>query len=250
MSRSDALPFKTIIEDLAKTAVMTDADDLRGLVDLHEQLERVRDQADAAELPPMAEVLATAAELIEQIILHQAEDAEAALNAVRKSIEQVQEAVQGGTQPAAPDHEAPADAEVPSPSRPSMDDLDDDLLSTWVSNCDCALNELESQVVELESAEDPQELIAEVRRGIHTLKGEAGVLSLPSTQKLCHEAESALDRCLEAGRRFPVDDILNLLAWLNVFVSLLASDPTADAPQYDDLLAPLQSTWPRVAPAA
>ena len=242
MSRSDALPFKTIIEDLAKTAVMTDADDLRGLVDLHEQLERVRDQADAAELPPMAEVLATAAELIEQIILHQAEDAEAALNAVRKSIEQVQEAVQGGTQPAAPDHEAPADAEVPSPSRPSMDDLDDDLLSTWVSNCDCALNELESQVVELESAEDPQELIAEVRRGIHTLKGEAGVLSLPSTQKLCHEAESALDRCLEAGRRFPVDEILNLLDWLNVFVSLLANDPSADAPEYDDLLAKLQST--------
>ena len=236
------MPFKTIIEDLAKTAVMTDADDLRGLVDLHEQLERVRDQADAAELPPMAEVLATAAELIEQIILHQAEDAEAALNAVRKSIEQVQEAVQGGTQPAAPDHEAPADAEVPSPSRPSMDDLDDDLLSTWVSNCDCALNELESQVVELESAEDPQELIAEVRRGIHTLKGEAGVLSLPSTQKLCHEAESAIDRCLEAGRRFPVDEILNLLDWLNVFVSLLANDPSADAPEYDDLLAKLQST--------
>ena len=235
------MPFKTIIEDLAKTAVMTDADDLRGLVDLHEQLERVRDQADAAELPPMAEVLATAAELIEQIILHQAEDAEAALNAVRKSIEQVQEAVQGGTQPAAPDHEAPADAEVPSPSRPSMDDLDDDLLSTWVSNCDCALNELESQVVELESAEDPQELIAEVRRGIHTLKGEAGVLSLPSTQKLCHEAESAIDRCLEAGRRFPVDEILNLLDWLKVFVSLLASDPSADAPEYDDLLAELQS---------
>ena len=240
------MPFKTIIEDLAKTAVMTDADDLRGLVDLHEQLERVRDQADAAELPPMAEVLATAAELIEQIILHQAEDAEAALNAVRKSIEQVQEAAQAATQPAAPDHEAPADAEVPSPSRPSMDDLDDDLLSTWVSNCDCALNELESQVVELESAEDPQELIAEVRRGIHTLKGEAGVLSLPSTQKLCHEAESAIDRCLEAGRRFPVDEILNLLDWLKVFVSLLASDPSADAPEYDDLLAELQSTGAEV----
>lgn len=236
------MPFKTIIEDLAKTAVMTDADDVRGLVDLHEQLERVRDHVDAAELPPMAEVLATAAELIEQIILHQAEDAEAALNAVRKSIEQVQEAVQVGTQPAAPDHEAPADPEVPSPSRPSMDDLDDDLLSTWVSNCDCALNELESQVVELESAEDPQELIAEVRRGIHTLKGEAGVLSLPSTQKLCHEAESAIDRCLEAGRRFPVDEILNLLDWLKVFVSLLANDPSADAPEYDDLLAKLQCT--------
>ena len=242
MSRSDALPFKTIIEDLAKTAVMTDADDLRGLVNLHEQLERVRDSVDAAELPPMAEVLAAAVELVEQIILHQVQDAEEALNAVRKSIEQVQEAVQVGTQPAAPDHETPADPEVPSPSRPSMDDLDDDLLSTWVSNCDCALNELESQVVELESAEDPQELIAEVRRGIHTLKGEAGVLSLPSTQKLCHEAESAIDRCLEAGRCFPVDEILSLLDWLKVFVSLLANDPAADAPEYDDLLAKLQCT--------
>ncbi len=236
------MPFKTTIEDLAKTAVMTDADDLRGLVTLHEQLEHVRDRVDVAELPPMAEVLATAAELIEQIILHQVEDAEEALNAVRKSIEQVQEAVQAGTPPASPDHEAPADPEVPSPSRPSMDDLDDDLLSTWVSNCDCALNELESQVVELESAEDPQELIAEVRRGIHTLKGEAGVLSLPSTQKLCHEAESAIDRCLEAGRCFPVDEILSLLDWLKGFVSLLANDPAADAPEYDDLLAKLQCT--------
>ncbi|MEE9131629.1 MAG: Hpt domain-containing protein, partial [Phycisphaerales bacterium] len=242
MSRSDALPFKTIIEDLAKTAVMTDADDLRGLVNLHEQLERVRDRVDAAELPPMAEVLAAAAELVEQIILHQVQDAEEALNAVRKSIEQVQEAVQVGTQPAAPDHETPGGPERLSPSRPSMDDLDDDLLSTWVSNCDCALNDLESQVVELESAEDPQDLIAEVRRGIHTLKGEAGVLSLHSTQKLCHEAESAIDRCLEAGRRFPVEEILSLLDWLKGFVSLLANDPGADAPEYDDLLAKLQCT--------
>ena len=236
------MTFKTIIEDLAKTAVMTDADDLRGLVNLHEQLERVRDRVDDAELPPMADVLAAAAELVEQIILHQVQDADEALNAVRKSIEQVQEAVHVGTQPAGPDQETTTDPERLSPTRPSMDDLDDDLLSTWVSNCDCALNELESQVVELESAEDPQELIAEVRRGIHTLKGEAGVLSLPSTQKLCHEAESAIDRCLEAGRRFPVDEILSLLDWLKEFVSLLANDPSADAPDYDDLLAQLQCT--------
>ncbi|MEE8155908.1 MAG: chemotaxis protein CheA, partial [Phycisphaerales bacterium] len=187
-----------------------------------------------------------AAELVEQIILHQVQDAEEALNAVRKSIEQVQEAVQVGTQPAALDQETPADPERLSPSRPSVDDLDDDLLSTWVSNCDCALNDLESQVVELESAEDPQELIAEVRRGIHTLKGEAGVLSLPSTQKLCHEAESAIDRCLDAGRRFPVDEILSLLDWLKEFVSLLATDPAADAPEYDDLLATLQCTGAEV----
>ncbi len=40
MSRSDALPFEAIIEDLAKTAVMTDANDLRGLVDLQEKLDR------------------------------------------------------------------------------------------------------------------------------------------------------------------------------------------------------------------
>ncbi len=234
------MPFRAIIEDLAKTAVMTDASDLRALVILQEKLDSFRERDDVAEIPPIAEVATAAAELVEQIILREVEDAEAALNAVRKSIAQVQEAVQTGAQ-SAPDEQTQADHEITSPARPPLDEVDDDLLSTWVSNCDCALNDLESQVVELESSEDPQELVAEVRRGIHTLKGEAGVLSLNTAQKLCHEAESAIDRCLEANHCFPVDETLELLDWMKGLVALLADNPNVAAPEYGDLLAKLEA---------
>ena len=228
------MSLKALIEDIAKTAVMTDASDLQGLTLLLENLEKLRDDANSEDLQPLAEVANSAAELVEQLILRQAEDADATINAVRKSIEQIQDAIDSGLQ---------ANAGEPQPDNndgSELEDVDEELLSAWVSNCESALSDLESQVVELESAEDTDELVAEVRRGIHTLKGEAGVLSLHNAQKLCHEAESGIDRCLESKQRFPVDEILGLIDWLKGYVAILANDPRAPAPEFESLFASLE----------
>lgn len=229
------MSLKALIEELAKTAVMTDASDLPGLTNLLENLEKLRDDANADELLPLAEVANGAAEIVEQLILRQAEDSDAAIKAVRKSIEQIQDAIESGMESSVgkPQSDNIGQSEID-------DDIDEELLNAWVSNCESALSDLESQVIELETTKDTEELMAEVRRGIHTLKGEAGVLSLHIAQKLCHEAESGIDRCFDAGKPFPVDDILALLDWLKSYVAELGNNPRVAIPEYDSLLANLE----------
>lgn len=58
-------------------------------------------------------------------------------------------------------------------------------------------------------------------------------------QKLCHEAESAIDEADSDGRPFPVDAILGLIDWMKGYVSQLADDLRAKAPAHEDLLRQL-----------
>ena len=231
----EVVSVKQRIDEIAKAIVLTDAEDLPGLVALQEQLKALCAQADASSLAGLAEVAASAAGLIEALVLREREDVEATFRQVQRDIEQLQnivDAVEHGVRPADPSGSVHADA---SPAQ----EIDEDLLTTWLAGCCDVISDLEATVVELDSADDPSENIAEARRGIHTLKGEAGVLSLQIAQNLCHEAESLIDARTEAGEAFPVDDILALLDWLKAYAARLAADPHAQPPEHQALLARL-----------
>lgn len=80
-----------------------------------------------------------------------------------------------------------------------MADLE--LISAWVVNCEGTLSELERLLLAIEKRPSDGEVLAADCAGLHTLKGECGVLSLHAVQHLCHEAESLIDeRLVRAGR--------------------------------------------------
>lgn len=246
------MAVRKAVEDIAKLTVLTDARDLTGLVALQEKLIALGDEGLSGDLEALVEAATKASEIIDEIVLRQTDDAEASFALIHKMVEYAQsllDAVDAGKSgndlPYSPfDESAQEKGKVPNQAP-----IDEELLSAWVTGCEYSLSDLEGTAVEIDSAENPEELIAEVRRTIHTLKGEAGVLSLNIAQKLCHEAESLIDLCVERGDKFPVDAILALIDWMKDYVSTLASNPMAEPPPHEQLLSVLSDESESESPA-
>jgi chemotaxis protein histidine kinase CheA len=231
---------KGIVDELAKASVLTDADDLPALVGLQERFQSLSEAIDSEQLASLARAADVASTLLEDIVLRQVEDADAALKTVRQVVEyahSVIEAVENGQSP----DSVRSPIDQPTTGRRGADEIDEEILGVWLTECDHSLSELESTVVEVENAQDPSDLIAEIRRAVHTLKGEAGILSLHTAQRLCHEAESLIDLRSERGGRFPVDELLALSDWMKSYVAALAADPLSPAPAHDELLSRLSN---------
>ncbi len=223
------------IEDLAKAAVLVDPQDLPGLVALQESFTKLAGELDKPDLAQLGEATATATDLIEQIVLRQIEDVDSAFAQIHKTIEyaqQVVDSIDNG-------NPVPEFSPAGSADANQVPDIDMDLLNAWLSTCSDALVEIEGQVLEIDSAGPSDELLGSVRRGIHTLKGECGVLSLGVAQNVCHEAESLIDRSMSCDDRFPVDAVLAVLDWMKAYLVALEENPHAAAPEHADLLAQL-----------
>lgn len=200
--------LKASIEAAAKAAVLTDAADLQGLVGLGELLRRLATDASAEGSAEIADRSGQAAELAEQIVMRQVGDVDAAF---RQLVESISACESASDQLDAPRREPP----------------DVELLHAWIASCDGSIPELEHLAVTAESQGFVGETAADIRRRIHTLKGECGVLSLSEAQSLCHDVESTIDA---AGSRFPIDAVLALCDWMRSLTARLGQDPSTTEP--------------------
>ncbi len=119
--------------------------------------------------------------------------------------------------------------------------FDASLLEMFIGGCLSMVSDIEGHILAIENSEDADEDIAEVRRGVHTLKGELGVLSLDVAQALFHEAETVIDLCVEKSAPFPIDEMLELLDWIKLYVEALSEDPKAKPADHQDLLGRLKA---------
>jgi two-component system chemotaxis sensor kinase CheA len=113
-------------------------------------------------------------------------------------------------------------------------------LAMFIGHASGTLADLEEEILAIEGAADPAETIGAVRRGVHTLKAEFGVLGMRGPQDLCHLAESAIDAVQAARQPFPVDTMLACADALKQFVDRLAADDRAVFPSTGELTAKLQ----------
>ena len=114
---------------------------------------------------------------------------------------------------------------------------DDALVDMLVASMTDAAHNAEEHLLQLEADPYDQASVSELRRIVHTVKGEAGVLGLDDAQSLCHEAEEMVDRCVDAGDVAPlVDPMLGLVDWLRRFAEALRTNgPNASAPPQKEL---------------
>ena len=236
------MSIRQTIDNIAKSSIKVDLEDLPGLVALQEQVDALREMIDSPDYESLDSLCKQVSELIEAIVLRESEDTEKAFEILQESIDYaadlvdaIEQGLKGGYLPRSPFDSAPEEDSADD------SDIDPELLEAWISSCSDTLNDLQNAVVSLEGADDPAEYVGEARRQIHTIKGEAGVLSLHIAQKLCHQAESLIDQCTESGEAFPVDNVLELTDWLRNYVESLASDPKAAPPPYEELLRKLQA---------
>ncbi len=223
----------TQVQKLAKAAAMVDPMDLPGLIALGEMFTELCAMLEDQGLEPLSERAKESSELLEKIVMHEISDLEATFAEINKSIEYAQEIVSAladGT----PIDQVP----LPSSGGSASGAIDQDLLDSWISGCGDILEELEVLTIGLES-EANDEALGEVRRGIHTLKGECGVLSLGAAQKVCHEAETLIDECSSSGAPFPANEILAVLDWIKSYTKVLSTNAAAEPPAYEEVLGAL-----------
>lgn len=111
----------------------------------------------------------------------------------------------------------------------------------FVGNALGALTDLEEELLSVESAGDRfEETVSGIRRTVHTLKAEFGVLNLLVPQQLCHQAETTIDAVVESDQPFPVDTLLAFGDQVKQFVERLTQDVKAQFGDAEPMLATLR----------
>lgn len=223
------------VEDLARAVVCLDTTDLPALVRLQDELTDVAASIEEADKATLVSACQHAAEAIDAIVLRTTDDAEAALSEIMQTIEYAQQVVDacaaGSNAASVPPPEC-LGIEGTASAEP---EVDLELLSAWVSSCSSALSDLESAVVSIDAGDEDSGQVAESRRIIHTIKGEAGILSLGTIQEVCHDCETLIDLASENGGKFPVEEILGIIDWVRACIAVLSEDPTATLPPHEEL---------------
>ncbi len=239
----------TIRKRLDRLALAVSLADPGGEDGLREVLEHLTELQSGAE-QDVPEVLARASrdagERIDSLLGAEQGGAEGALELLSGMMDfawEVVRAVEGGgsLEGLCPPWEAPASETTSSEAREP--EVDSDLLELFIVQCGDTLKEVEGQLLGLEGQADPADTVAEIRRRMHTFKGECGVLSLHTAQELCHEAETLIERT-EATRSIPVDLLLALVDWLGQHVLQLRESLTDTIPGHEELLEQLRTSAP------
>ncbi len=150
-------------------------------------------------------------------------------------------------------------AAQPQPEvRPETEEKDEivseEMLEVFREEAEEQLRLVSKNLRGLEAKPADRDLIQEVRRSVHTLKGAAGMVGLRSAQNLSHRAEDYLDELFEGQRTltpqalrllFETADVLDDLARAGLPGEALRERAHALRGRFGDLLA-----TPRVAPSA
>ena len=99
---------------------------------------------------------------------------------------------------------------LPAPKDISIPDDMADMLDDYYESSTSQLEELEAAVLECESGQQVEENEAAIRRILHKLKGEAGMMGIMDIEQLCHQVEFAVD---ELDPKEKYDMLLRVNDW-------------------------------------
>ena len=121
--------------------------------------------------------------------------------------------------------------------------MDDEIVQDFLIECGETLEQLDAQLLSLESAPDDKSLLNAVFRAFHTIKGGAGFLGLDHLVAISHRCEDIFDMLRSGVLRIDaslMDTFLQVLDVLRLMFDQLRSG-AALSPAPDDLLARLKA---------
>lgn len=235
--------LKKMIDGFSLQYVMVDSDDVQGLAELHTQFELISSELDKMTDGPTTQWggLKKAADksikLIEEIILQDAQDVEAAMKAVGDTANALQtlvgktidgydisaidisdiEKISGCSQDGESEQETSvvggADRQIKLP-----DNVDEEIFREFISGQPHVLENLESAILAAEK--DPsQENRNAIKAILHNMKGESSLMGLTEFATVCHDTETLL---VESDHAFPAEKLLMAKDWLQESIALLS----------------------------
>ncbi len=255
-----------IIEEVAFLVVSADIDDTKSFEELQTLLRELKDELpDGSSSELTKNIRLCLSDLTKLRKGTAGKKPEAALQRVAGRIEAIQQAVNLELMSVDPDasppasKDAPVEEDEPAPdAKPSVtvsEDVvekgvkpaveladgqkpfvlpawvDDEVFKEFLANQVLVINDIEGDILELDGGA-PRSAEASLRRRLHTLKGEAGVLGLDMLEELCHATEDLLEVRLEASAR--VDLLLGIKDWVESALESYAEGIVP--PAYDHLL--------------
>lgn len=210
--------IKEKLEQLSEAVVFTELSDLQTLGDLHTKFQEIGNTSAEILGNEVKEVVEAASNLIEKIILQEVSNADESLEIIGKTVSALQEIVRDGKKVEDVDfppelglNEDIKDSSVSvfqSYSLPA--NVDEDIFIEFLSHQEADLQEMEKMILDLENA-DNEENLGELKRRIHTLKGESALMGLTDIERLCHKTEDFLN---EVPASQAVDVLLAIKDWL------------------------------------
>lgn len=260
----------TIAERLGEELILADRDDLPALSGLHTLCAQLAEAARDAGADTYADTVDRVGAFLEAIILDEVSNRDEAFGELTAAVTALHAMARddltaekadlaarfrpsvpenGASTPAetsaAPAPAAEAPAQEPDSADSEMPIVDEDILNEFLARQPGVLEELEGYLLTLDSGDDP-EAFGAVKRIIHTIKGEAGLLELRALADACHRVENCLQ---QNGYPYPTDGLLAFKDWMAGAVELYTARTLAPPPD-STMYALFEGVAPDAATAA
>lgn len=205
------------VEKAAELLVLAEPSDLTLLADLHTHLQAIVEWAKGESKSKLAEAVEAASNQVEEIILQEAEEPAAALESISVCVSGAQQIIIEGRDESEVSLSASPvgkSSELPEPGVFEYElspMVDEKILGDFLGRQPGVLDEMEEQILSLEHG-DESTLLPALRRLVHTLKGEAGLIGISQVERLCHIVEDAIDQGEASGLG---DILLDVKDWLS-----------------------------------
>ena len=102
---------------------------------------------------------------------------------------------------------------LPDPKSIDVNGIIEDLWKEYVDSTDSLLSEIEASALDIDTGKNVNDNIANVKRILHSIKGEAGMIGANDIHELCHTAESALEDVTDYSTI--TDMVLKVKDWIH-----------------------------------
>jgi len=133
-----------------------------------------------------------------------------------------------GGQADLPDENKVLQKETPSPlceedDEECEEEVDEEFLQDFIMEAKDHIENIDSQVIELEKNPENEEIIHSMFRSFHTIKGLAGFVSQNLIQKIAHQTETLMDSCRKG--KIPVTkELVDIILKSSDFVKKICDD--------------------------
>ena len=104
---------------------------------------------------------------------------------------------------------------LPDPKQIDISGVIVDIWEDYVDTAESLLSDLEVAAMSLEAGENTEENSANIRRILHSLKGDSGICGLMDIYNLCHVAETAFE---ELNQTQATDMVLKVKDWIEAAI--------------------------------
>ncbi len=235
--------IQALVQTLSRDVKAMETDDVQFLANLHGQFEQLSDQLATVSLDRTRHATQAACELLESLILEPPDDAQHAVNTLQELIDALDGVICRDVDEAQitfPEALLPDDlASEPEPAPADIEDttdtpdvmwtlpstVDQEVIDEFLARQPGILEEMESVILQADQSDD-RAAIDQMKRLLHTLKGESSLLGFTAVAEACHLAE---DQLLTASVKELGESLLEMKDWLAVTFDRCAQGETLPA---------------------